>query len=290
MKADTFPALDGFGSGPSAIGEPGEPAGARLRTHREGAVLVLTLSNPRARNALNPGIYRAAAQAVRATAGFRTVRAIVLTGEGAHFSGGGDLKRLARQRKFPEAEQRGHIDALHEWIMALQEAPQPVIAAVEGAAMGGGFSLCLACDLIVAAEDARFAMSYVNMGLSPDAGGTDSLARALPPQAALEMLLDGTPVSAERLHGWGVVNKVVPSGTSYAAALAWAQQLARGPFEAQAHIKALVHGARGRARREQLDAERESFLTSLYGDEAGERIKKFLAPRKAAQAGDGSAS
>jgi enoyl-CoA hydratase/carnithine racemase len=75
----------------------------------------------------------------------------------------------------------------------LQEAPQPVIAAVEGAAMGGGFSVCLACDLIVAAEDARFAMSYVNMGLSPDAGGTDSLARALPPQAALEMLLTGTP-------------------------------------------------------------------------------------------------
>ncbi|MFM9925635.1 enoyl-CoA hydratase family protein [Variovorax sp. H27-G14] len=263
--------------------------GARLRTHREGAVLVLTLSNPKARNALNPSIYRAAAQAVRATAGFRTVRAIVLTGEGEHFSGGGDLKRLARQRKFPEAEQRGHIDALHEWIMALQDAPQPVIAAVEGAAMGGGFSLCLACDLIVAAEDARFAMSYVNMGLSPDAGGTDSLARALPPQAALEMLLDGTPVSADRLKHWGVVNKVVPRGTACEAALEWAQQLARGPFEAQARIKQLVHAARDRSRREQLDAERDAFLTSLYGDESGERIKKFLAPRKAALAGEGTA-
>lgn len=283
MKADAFSELDGFGPG---LETPREPTGARLRTHREGAVLVLTLSNPRTRNALNPSIYRAAAQALRATASFRTVRAIVLTGEGAHFSGGGDLKRLARQRKFPEAEQRGHIDALHEWVMALQEAPQPVIAAVEGSAMGGGFSLCLACDLIVAAEDARFAMSYVNMGLSPEAGGTDSLVNALPPQAALEMLLDGTTVGAERLQAWGVVNKVVPSGTAYAAALAWAQRLARGPFEAQAHIKALVHGARGRARREQLDAERESFLTSLYGDEAGERIKRFLAPRKAAAAND----
>ena len=186
--------------------------GATLRTHREGAVLVFTLSNPVARNAMNPAIYRAAAQAIRATAGFRTVRAIVLRGEGAHFSGGGDLKRLARQRKLPASEQQGHLDALHEWIMALQEAPQPVIAAVEGAAMGGGFSLCLACDLIVAAEDAQFAMSYVNVGLSPDGGATDSLARALPPQAALEMLLDGTPVSAARLQGWGVVNKVVPHG------------------------------------------------------------------------------
>jgi enoyl-CoA hydratase/carnithine racemase len=267
--------------------ETPDHVGAQLRTRREGAVLVLTISNPRARNALNPSIYRAAAQAVRATAGFRTVRAIVLHGEGGHFSGGGDLKRLARQRKFPEAEQRAHIDALHEWVMALQEAPQPVIAAVEGAAFGGGFSVCLACDLIVAAEDARFAMSYVNMGLSPEAGGTDSLARALPPQAALEMLLDGTPVAAERLHGWGVVNKVVPSGGAFEAALGWAQELARGPFEAQARIKALVHGARGRARREQLDAERESFLASLYGDEAGDRIRRFLAPRSELQVGSG---
>ncbi|SDW70495.1 Enoyl-CoA hydratase/carnithine racemase [Variovorax sp. YR634] len=254
--------------------------GARLKMHREGPVLVLTLSNPAARNALNPSVYRAAAKAMRATSGFRTVRAIVLCGEGDHFSGGGDLRRLARQRKLPAAEQHGHIDALHEWIMAIQEAPQPVIAAVEGAAMGGGFSLCLACDLIVAAEDAKFAMSYVNVGLTPDGGGTDSLVRALPPQAALEMLLDGTPSTAKRLHELGVVNKVVPHGEAGATALAWAQQLARGPFEVQARIKQLVYSARGRSRREQLDAERESFLASLYSDESGERIKGFLSPRK----------
>lgn len=255
--------------------------GARLKMHREGPVLILTLSNPAARNAMNPSVYRAAAKAIRATAGFRTVRAIVLCGEGEHFSGGGgDLRRLARQRRLPASEQQGHIDALHEWIIAIEEAPQPVIAAVEGSAMGGGFALCLACDLIVAAEDAKFAMSYVNVGLTPDGGGTDSLARALPPQAALEMLLDGTPCTAGRLHGWGVVNKVVPHGSAGAVALEWAQQLARGPFEVQARIKQLVYAARGRSRREQLDAERESFVASLYGDESGERIKEFLSPRK----------
>ena len=134
-------------------------SGARLKTHREGPVLVLTISNPAARNALDPSVYRAAAKALRATSGFRTVRAIVLCGEGEHFSGGGDLRRVA-----------------------------------------GGFSLCLACDLIVAAEDAKFAMSYVNVGLTPDGGGSDSLVRSLPSQAALEMLLDGTPCSAKRLH------------------------------------------------------------------------------------------
>ncbi|NVM92377.1 oxepin-CoA hydrolase, alternative type [Variovorax sp. SG517] len=261
-------------------------SGARLEMHREGPVLILTLSNPEARNAINPSVYRTAAKAIRATAGFRTVRAIVLRGEGDHFSGGGDLRRLARQRKLPAAEQRGHIDALHEWLMAIEEAPQPVIAAVEGAAMGGGFSLCLACDLIVAAEDAKFAMSYINVGLSPDGGGTDSLARALPPQVALEMLLDGTPCTAGRLHELGVVNKVVPHGEACAAALAWAQQLARGPFEVQARIKQLVYSARGRSRREQLEAERESFLASLYSDESGERIKEFLSPRKKQEASE----
>lgn len=269
-----------------AITSTNAAPGARLKMHREGPVLVLTLSNPEARNAINPSVYRAAAKAIRATSGFRTVRAIVLCGEGEHFSGGGDLRRLLRQRKLPPAEQHGHIDALHEWIMAIQEAPQPVIAAVEGAAMGGGFSQCLACDLIVAAEDAKFAMSYVNVGLTPDGGGTDSLARSLPPQAVLEMLLDGTPLTAKRLHDWGVVNKVVPRGEALATALAWAQQLARGPFEVQARIKQLVYSARGHSRREQLDAERESFLASLYSDESGERIKGFLSPRKKPVAGE----
>ncbi|MET3495785.1 oxepin-CoA hydrolase, alternative type [Variovorax boronicumulans] len=282
----SVPAMTGAASAAGSA-SAATAAGARLKMHREGPVLVLTLSNPAARNAINPSVYRAAAKAMRATSGFRTVRAIVLCGEGAHFSGGGDLRRLARQRKLPASEQQGHIDALNEWIMAIQEAPQPVIAAVEGAAMGGGFSLCLACDLIVAAEDAKFAMSYVNVGLTPDGGGTDSLVRALPPQAALEMLLDGTPCTAGRLYDWGVVNKLVPHGSACAAALAWAQQLARGPFEVQARIKQLVYSARGRSRREQLDAERESFIASLYGDESGERIKEFLSPRKSRVPDDG---
>jgi enoyl-CoA hydratase/carnithine racemase len=258
----------------------GTSSAARLKTHRDGPVLVLTLSNPGARNALSPSVYRAAAKVMRDAAGFRTVRAIVLCGEGEHFSGGGDLRRLSRQRRLPAAEQHEHLAALHDWILAIEAAPQPVIAAVEGAAAGGGFSLALACDLVVAAEDAKFFTSFVSMGLTPDGGATDSLARALPPQAALELLLDDEPCTARRLHGWGVVNKVVPPGEACAVAIAWAQRLARGPFEAQARTKQLVHAARGRSRREQLDAERESSVASLYGEESGERIKAFLSPRK----------
>jgi enoyl-CoA hydratase/carnithine racemase len=183
-------------------------------------VLVLTISNPAARNAMHPSLYRTAVALLREAAADRTVRAIVLAGEGEHFCGGGDVKRLADQRSRPREEQLGHLDALHDWVMAMQDAPQPVIAAVEGAAAGGGFSLCLGCDLIVAAEDAKFVMSYVKLALSPDGGGSDSLARALPPQAALELLLDGGVCSAQRLHAWGVVNRVVPHGEAFATALA----------------------------------------------------------------------
>ncbi|QSI30116.1 enoyl-CoA hydratase [Variovorax sp. RKNM96] len=273
MTSAAVPAITSAGTASSA-------SAAKLQMHREGAVLVLTISNPAARNTVNPSIYRAAAKAIRAASRFRTVRAIVLTGEGEHFCVGGDLRRLVRQRKLPQSEQLAHSDALNEWVMAMQEAPQPVIAAVEGTAAGSGFSLCLACDLIVAAEDAEFVMSNVNFGLSIDGGGTDSLARSLPPQAVIEILLGGAVHHARRLHDWGVVNRIVPHGTAYATALAWAQKLAQGPFDVQARIKELVHSARGRSRREQLDAERGVLVESLYSDESGKRIKEFLAARK----------
>jgi len=170
---------------------------------------------------------------------------------------------------------------LHDWVMAMHDAPQPVIAAVEGAAAGGGFSVCLGCDLIVAASDAKFVMSYVKLALTPDGGGSDSLARALPPQMALELLLDGGMCTADRLHAIGLVNRVVPHGSALAAAMDWAQRLAAGPFDAQARIKQLVHAARGRSRRAQLDAERDAFVDSLYSDACGEGIAAFLRGRGA---------
>lgn len=259
--------------------QPSESA-ARLQVRQDGPVLVLTICNPAARNAMHPSLYRVAVDVLGRVATDRTVRAIVLTGEGEHFCGGGDLKRLEAQRMLPRERQIGHLDALNDWVMAMQAAPQPVIAAVEGAAAGGGFSVCLGCDLIVAADDAKFVMSYVKLALTPDGGGSDSLARALPPQMALELLLDGGVCTAGRLHALGVVNRVVARGEAFATAMTWARRLAAGPFDAQAHIKQLVHAARGRSRRAQLDAERDVFVESLYSDACGEGIASFLNARR----------
>lgn len=251
----------------------------KLLSERRGRVLAVTLSNPAARNAITPDLYRQALPLFRAASADAGIGAIVLAGEGEHFCGGGNLNRLLAQRGLPPETQRANLDAFHEWVMTLEACPKPILAAVEGAAAGGGFSLSLACDLIVAAEDAKFVMSYVRVGLSPDGGGSDALAHKVPSQAALELMLEGGAVSAARLHALGVVNRVVPRGQALAEALAWAERLAQGPAGAQARIKQLIYAARGRTRREQLDAERDAFVESLYSDEAGEGIQAFLEKR-----------
>ena len=258
------------------------PPTARLLSERRGRVLLLTLSNPAVRNAMHPDMYREARETLRAVADDDGIGAIVLCGDGPHFCGGGDLRRLQHQRTLAPQTQADHLDALHDWVQAMRACPQPVIAAVEGAAAGGGFSVALGCDLVVAAEDAVFVMSYVRVGLSPDGGGSDALARALPPQVALELLLDGGPTSAQRLQSLGLVNRVVPRGLAVATALEWADRLAAGPRAAQQRIKQLVYAAPDRGHREQLDAERDAFVASLYGAECAEGIDAFLAKRKPA--------
>ena len=116
---------------------------------------------------------------------------MVLRGDGAHFCAGGNVQGLVERRAAGEATQRRMIEHLHQWVEAIAAYPKPVIAAVEGAAAGAGFSLALACDLIVAASDARFVMSHGKLGLSPDGGATARLAGALPP--ALVKQMSGSP-------------------------------------------------------------------------------------------------
>lgn len=256
-----------------------DAAAARLILQRHGAVLQLTLSNPALRNALHPNIYTAGLAAVTEAAADPTLGAIVLTGDGEHFCAGGNVKRLAANRQRPPEIQRDGIERLHRWVLALRRCPLPIVAAVEGSAAGAGFSLALACDLIVAAESAKFGMTYVKIGLSPDGGGSAFAGRVLPRQLAAELLLTGAPIDSRRLHALGVVNRVTPDGTALANALELAQGLARGPRRAQARIKALLGAAAINTLDAQLDLEREHFLDSLFGPEAGEGVEAFRAKR-----------
>src|SRR5512133_870716 len=145
---------------------------AELKSTSRGRTMVLSLSNPEHRNALGPEMYAAGIEALSVAESSPDVRSVVITGEGSLFSAGGNLQRLQANRQEPPEVQAQSIEGLHGWIESVRTFPKPVIAAVEGAAAGAGFSLALACDLIVAAEDAQFTLSYARLGLSPDAGAS----------------------------------------------------------------------------------------------------------------------
>ncbi len=259
---------------------------ARLLFGTVGAVLKLTISNPEARNAMHPDIYRGGIEAMARASTDPTVRAVVITGEGEHFCAGGNLNRLLANRNQPPEIQAESIDAMHGWIMAIRDCPKPVIAAVEGAAAGAGFSVALACDLLVAADNARFVMSYIRVGLTPDGGASHWLASRLPYPLAFEMLALGQPVTAKRLQALGLVNELSEPGGALAAAMARASELADGPSFALGRIKSLLGAATRDALAHQLVRERENFLASLFHDDAGEGIAAFLAKRAPAYHGN----
>ena len=151
-----------------------------LKSASDGQTLILTISNPDFKNALGSEMYAAGIEALDAAESNPDIRSVVITGEGNTFCAGGNLQRLLANRDQSKEVQAQSIDGLHTWIEAIRTHPKPVIAAVEGAAAGAGFSLALACDFCVAADNAVFVMAYSTVGLSPDGGGSWALGRTLP--------------------------------------------------------------------------------------------------------------
>ena len=249
---------------------------AQLRSTSEGQTLILTISNPEHRNALGPEMYAAGVEALNVAESNADIRSVIVTGEGGIFSAGGNLQRLQNNRQQPPEVQAQSIEGLHSWIEAIRTFPKPVIAAVEGPAAGAGFSLALACDLIVAAANSVFVMAYSSIALSPDGGGSWSLSRLMPRQLATELLMCGERIGAERLHQMGVVGRVTEPGHALAQALAWSAQLnARAP-NALASIKELLLEADGSPLSAQLARERDHFVKNLHHANAGIGITAFL--------------
>jgi enoyl-CoA hydratase/carnithine racemase len=254
---------------------------AQLKSASEGRTMVLTLSNPEHRNALGPEIYAAGIEALIAADSNPEVRSVVITGEGKTFCAGGNLQRLLDNRQRPPSVQAESVESLHSWIEAIRSFPKPVIAAVEGAAAGAGFSLALACDLLVAADDAVFVMAYSNIALSPDGGASWSLAHALPRQLASELLMSGERIGSARLAGLGVVNRVTAPGQSLVEALALAAKLNDRAPNALASIKELLNEAPHAPLGRQLASERDHFVRNLHHENAGIGIAAFLAKQPA---------
>ena len=249
---------------------------AELRSTVEGRTMVLTISNPEHRNALGPEMYAAGVEALNIAETNPDVRCVVLTGEGETFCAGGNLQRLQANRQHPPEVQARSIEGLHNWIEAIATCPKPVIASVEGAAAGAGFSLALACDLIVAARNAVFVMAYSSVALSPDGGGSWSLAQALPRQLVNELLMSGERIGAQRLHELGVVNRLCDAGQALGTALEWSEKLAARAPNVMTSIKELVSEAGAHDLSTHLAAERDHFVKNLHHPNGGIGIAAFL--------------
>jgi enoyl-CoA hydratase/carnithine racemase len=250
--------------------------GGQLKSETQDQTLVLTLSNPGMRNALGPEIYIAGIEALGAAETNPAVRSVVITGEGGTFSAGGNLHRLLANRAQDPSAQAVSIEALHTWMETIRTYPKPVIAAVEGAAAGAGFSLALMCDFVVAASDSFFVMAYSNIALSPDGGGSWNLARSLPRPIANEILMLGERISAERLHQLGWINQLSNPGESLVQALHLAQRLNAQAPNALTGIKDLLNSAAQMPLSDHLAQEKSSFVTLLHHPNALTGINALL--------------
>ncbi|MFG2780616.1 enoyl-CoA hydratase-related protein [Streptomyces prunicolor] len=231
-------------------------------TERIGAVLVATLNRPEARNALNPELIDELSTVLREGDTDPAVRAIVLTGAGTVFCAGMDLKAFAKGG--------GKFDGL-VWFFR-EGITTPVIAALNGSALAGGFELALACDLVVAAEDAKLGIAEVKRGLFAAGGGT-TLAERVPLAVALEMGLTGDLVTAADAKQFGLVNRAVPAGEVREAALTLAGRIAENGPLGVAMTKKLM-----RERRWAEPAEVESVFRSADAAEGARAFAERRSP------------
>ncbi|WP_341989476.1 enoyl-CoA hydratase-related protein [Azorhizobium sp. AG788] len=244
-----------------------------------GGIARIRFNRPHVLNALDEHAILAFKRAVDTIAEQRTVRVVVLSGEGRAFLAGGDVGRF--HDAGPEAVHvvRALIDPLHDAMITLSRLRAPVIASVQGAAAGAGLSMALAADLLIAADDAKFSMAYSRIGTSPDGSATWHLPRIVGLRKAMELALLSETIDAQEALRLGIANKVVPAASLSAETDALAERLAAGATAALGRIKALLRASFENSLPEQLDAERDAFISSASTRDFAEGAAAFVAKR-----------
>ena len=205
-------------------------------------VATLTLNRPEVRNALDMTMRHDLEAALTALDGNADVRVLVVRGAGEHFSAGGDVK-LMRDNTMTAADGQSRVEAINRVITALARFRAPTIAMVDGAAVGAGCNLALACDLVVASDRARFGEVFARIGLIPDAGGTYFLPRRVGLARAKELVFTADIIEAREAERIGLVNRVVPAADLERETYALARRIADGPPRVLAAAKALLDRA-----------------------------------------------
>jgi 2-(1,2-epoxy-1,2-dihydrophenyl)acetyl-CoA isomerase len=242
----------------------------------EGGVHRITLNRPEVMNALNHEMRLQLTAALRAG---HAARVIVLTGAGRGFCSGQDLTDA---RGLDAAGFEGILNEEYvPMIRAITEAPVPVIAAVNGAAVGAGANLALACDLVIACESASFVQAFTRIGLIPDAGGTSFLPRRVGLQRAMGAALLAEPVSARQAETWGMIWEAVPDARFAEVVAARAARLAQGPTGAYAALKQALRGAFDQSLEAQLAIEARLQGKCGASEDFREGVAAFLGKRPA---------
>ena len=254
-----------------------DQAGSPVLLAIEHAVAIVTLNRPRVLNAIDAQMARGLADALARIGQDGTARALLLRGEGRAFCAGGDVASFAGEN--PRAAVEAIIDPFHTALRALDALKLPTLAAVQGPVAGAGFSLAMACDLCIAADDAVFTMAYSRIGASPDGSATYRLPRLVGERKALELALLAEPVGITEALALGLVNRVIPAAELTDEAMLLARRLAQGPTAAYARIKHLVGRSLGNDLAAQLDLEREAFLAGTRTADFREGAQAFLAKR-----------
>ena len=195
----------------------------------DGAIATLTLDRPDVRNALGPAEWRALDAGVARASATPGVRVLVLTGAGGHFSAGGDVKTMPERLALPFEERRAGLVESARVILRLREIPQPSIAAIDGACVGAGLALALACDLRIASERAKLGATFHRIGLTGDLGILHNLPRVVGYARAIELLLTGELLDAQRAAAIALVHRVVADDKLIDETRSLAERLAAGP-------------------------------------------------------------
>ncbi len=246
-----------------------------------GEVATIILNRPESLNALTTEVGRDFQTAIGEIRAGGT-RAVIITGAGRAFCAGGDLREMQKI-----AQREGRVDAffdeplklLNECIMLIRETPLPFIAAVNGAASGGGCNFALACDLVIAGESAKFNQAFIKIGLSPDCGGTFILPRLVGWKRATQLMMTGEVTNAASALEMGMINAVVPDDQLLAQAMAMAEKLAAAPTAALGRIKELLSASATNDYASQLELERKAQIQSGQTKDFREGVAAFIEKR-----------
>ncbi len=246
-----------------------------VMTDIDDGVLTITLNRPAAKNAVNKAVAEGIAAAIDELESNSALRVAILTGAGGTFCSGMDLKAFVTG-ELPIVEGRGFA-GLCEYTPA-----KPLIAAIEGYALAGGFELAISCDLVVAADDSKFGIPEVKRGLAAGAGGLVKLPKQIPSRIAKELALTGDFISAQRAFDLGLINEVVPAGSALDAAKALARKIAANGPLAVALSKQVVDGAQDWSS-DEMFAKQQAIIQPIFTSEDAIEGATAFAEKRAPQ-------